>query len=47
MTSWELAACVDGYNMAHGGEQEPEAPTTEEYEDMIARHRNIVIGKPK
>jgi hypothetical protein len=42
MTVWELAACVDGYNAVHGGEQEPEPPSIAEYEEMRERHRAIV-----
>lgn len=34
MTMWELAACVDGYNRAHGPEQAPPAPTDAEFEQL-------------
>jgi hypothetical protein len=35
MTLWELAACVDGYNQAQGGEPPLEAPTPEEFQALI------------
>jgi hypothetical protein len=38
MTLWELAACVDGYNAANGGDPAVEPPTEEELEDMMQRH---------
>lgn len=34
MTMWELAACADGYNRAHGPEEKPEPPTPEEFEAL-------------
>jgi hypothetical protein len=33
---WELATCVEGYNLAHGGEPELQPPTAEEFEALIA-----------
>jgi hypothetical protein len=43
MTPWELAACVDGYNHAHGGEDfEPPPPSAEEFEAMKERARHFV-----
>lgn len=34
MTMWELAACVDGYNRAHGPDQMPEPPTADEFAQL-------------
>lgn len=44
MTMWELAACIDGYNAAHGGESEPEPMSSDEFDDMVERHRELVKG---
>jgi hypothetical protein len=41
MTVYELAACVDGYNLAHGGEPPPEPPSEEEFEAMKEAHRDL------
>jgi hypothetical protein len=41
-TLWELAACVDAYNRANGAEEQPEPPSSQEFDDMIARHSAIV-----
>jgi hypothetical protein len=39
---WELAACVEGYNLANGGGDEQPAPLgVNEYDDLIARHAEI------
>jgi hypothetical protein len=39
MTLWELAACVDGHNLAHGPlDQEPAELTPDDFDDMVARH---------
>lgn len=46
MTVWELAACIDGYNAAQGGEAQPEPPTPDEFDAMITRDRAIVLGEP-
>lgn len=37
MSLWQFAACLDGYNRAHGGEDKVEPPTPEEYYDMVSR----------
>jgi len=37
MTLWELAACVDGWNASQGAEPTIEAPTAEEYYDLVER----------
>jgi hypothetical protein len=34
MSPWEFAACVEGYNKAHG-ENKPAYPTDEEYEEAM------------
>jgi hypothetical protein len=36
MTLWQFASCIDGWNDAHG-EDVVEAPSDDEYEDIIAR----------
>lgn len=36
MTLWELAACVDGYNLAHGGTPPLQPPSADEFEQLIA-----------
>lgn len=39
MTPWELAACVQGYNVVHGGEQAVEPPSDEQFNKMLeTRH---------
>lgn len=42
MTVWELAACIDGYNAAHGGEQEPEPMTGQEFDALVEEHRELI-----
>lgn len=37
MSFWQFAACVDGYNLANGGEETIEPPTREEYDDLLRR----------
>jgi hypothetical protein len=37
-----LSACVDGYNAANGSDSDPEAPSSQEFDEMIARHAKIV-----
>jgi hypothetical protein len=37
MTLWEFAACVDGWNISQSGEPAIEAPTAEEYYDLVER----------
>lgn len=37
MSMWELAACIDGYRRANGGEETVSAPSASEFEDMITR----------
>ena len=37
MTIWELSACIDGYKQSNGGEEKNEAPTAEEFYDMVSR----------
>jgi hypothetical protein len=44
MTLWELAACVDGYNAAHG-DPDPEPMSSDEFDDMVSRHLPIVKGE--
>ena len=44
-TLWELAAAVAGYNRVHGGEAQPEAMSSEEFDDMLARHAEWIAGR--
>lgn len=37
MTLWEFAAVVDGWNASQGAEESIEAPTPEEYYDLVER----------
>jgi len=37
MSLWQFSACVDGYNRAQGKEDALEAPTSEEFYDMVER----------
>lgn len=37
MSLYQFTACVDGWNKAHGPEDKPEAPTPEEFRDMVER----------
>lgn len=37
MSLWQFAACVDGWNAAHGAESEDEPPTPDEFHDMVNR----------
>lgn len=39
MSMWEFAACIDGYNRAHGGNK-PSPPTAEEHDEYVARTLN-------
>jgi hypothetical protein len=40
MSLWELAACVDGWNKAHG-DQKVEPPTPEEF-DAVKREHGLI-----
>lgn len=42
-TLWEFAACIDGYNRAQGGEQPIPTMDEDELEEMMERHREIVL----
>lgn len=35
MSLWEFSACVDGYNIANGGEEEVEPPSEEQHFAMV------------
>lgn len=37
MSLWQFLACVDGWKTANGVEERPEAPSPDEYRDMVAR----------
>ncbi|MBT9373180.1 hypothetical protein [Rhizobium sp. CSW-27] len=37
MMLWEFAACADGFAKANGAEQEPDAPSLAEHQDMLRR----------
>jgi hypothetical protein len=37
MSLWQFMACLDAWKAAHGVEDKPEAPTAEEYYDMVRR----------
>lgn len=36
MTTWELSACVDGWNAAHGPEETPEPPSDADFDRLLA-----------
>lgn len=38
MTLWELAAAIDGYNRAQGGEGKPSPPSDDDFERAKAQH---------
>jgi hypothetical protein len=38
LSLWELAAAVDGYNRAQGGEEQPPEITAAEFDDLLERH---------
>ena len=38
ITTWELAACVEGWNRAHGAEEKPAPMSNDEFDAMLARH---------
>lgn len=37
MSLWQLTACADGWKAANGAEEKPEAPSEEEFHDMVSR----------
>lgn len=38
MSLWELAACIEGWNRANGGDDDPpEPPSAAEFYDMVTR----------
>jgi len=41
MTLWQFAAAVDGWNRTHGGEEKPEPPTDEEFDEMLRRYDEV------
>jgi hypothetical protein len=38
---WQLAACVDGWNRAHGAAPKPEPPSDAEFDRMIEASAEI------
>jgi hypothetical protein len=38
VTLWELIAYVDGHNRANGADDKVEAPSDDQFADMLARH---------
>jgi hypothetical protein len=38
---WELAACIDGFNRANGGEDAIAPPTDQEFEDAKRLHGDL------
>jgi hypothetical protein len=38
MSFWQLGACVDGYNEAHGGELSFQPMSNEEFDELVKRH---------
>jgi hypothetical protein len=38
MSFWQLGACVDGYNEAHGGELHFQPMSDEEFDELVKRH---------
>lgn len=39
MSLWEMAACVEGYTKANGGEVKPAAPSVEEHLALVEKVR--------
>lgn len=37
MSLWQFSACVDGFNTANGAEATVDAPSPEEFRDMVKR----------
>lgn len=37
MSLWEFVACLDGWKAAHGVEEKPQAPSADEFYDMVER----------
>lgn len=37
MSIWEISQCIDGYNLANGGEPETEAPSFDEHLARVMR----------
>lgn len=46
LTLWELAACVDGYNLAHSPEDVP-PPTmaVAQFDDLVSQHMDVVTTR--
>ncbi len=42
MSLYEFAACVDGVNRANDTEQNPEAMSPAEFDDLLERHSNFM-----
>lgn len=40
MTMWQFAACVEGYNRAHG-DNKPQPPSEEEFDTALAEWENV------
>ncbi|RJG44908.1 hypothetical protein [Mesorhizobium sp. DCY119] len=38
LTPWEFAQCVRGWNIAHGGEEEPAAPSQDEVAELFKKY---------
>lgn len=43
MTIWELAAAVDGYNLAHGMEEEPPFMSNNEFDALLERNADWML----
>lgn len=47
MSLWQFAACVDGYNRAHGGDGKPEPMTPDEFDAMCERNAEWLASPAK
>lgn len=37
MSFWQFAACVDGFNRSQGAEDPVQAPSADEFHEMVAK----------
>lgn len=44
MSLWQLAACVDGWRRANGGDEKPPPPTAEEHDAMLEKWGPLLMG---
>ena len=43
---WKLAACIDGVNYANNPEEKFDAPTDQEFDQMLLDYDHLRVARP-